>query len=470
MSEQHLPKTLLTKGLGISVASSLIPTAARSQGKPAKTEANPPKTVGGIELPDPNAINKKLQKDYPPELLEDGTPTPAPTAKPTNPVVVSDGNTTALGNSNFTFVLPTPAVIAIAVVVGGLALFPVVHLLLKSKKFAEIQGSGIWEKLTAKFQKPRVLESDKFLHQRNFEKLKLITNQAENLNADKFGNTEFMAFFRIKSYIARSIDEYKNLDQIIELLTVAIGAQTSFSLIDSTESRYCSSGQQQLYKFVDGLLAQDIESSEFKNQVNSKLQEVLPLLKTEEGKVALQAYAIEINKISNNALGLKLLLMFKKYQLEDYSILRGIANTINKLESEDLLNLDSLLVLVMVQYDIFEKVGPIIGIEDRYNRPETYSKILQYIGLKARHEVSYQKFHEFLVLLKQWEVHYKSVVNVRQKCTVTEYRLPKEFTTDVPGLALYKKYQDSFHLLNQVEPSSETLSTAQEPATLTGVN
>ncbi len=397
MSKQHLLKPTLTRSLRLAIASTLIPTVARSQtkpAKPAKPEESPPKTILGVELPDPNALNKKLQKDYPPELFDDGTPTSSPTASPitssNSPVVTSkDSNTTALGNSNFTFVLPTPAVIAIAVVVGGLALFPVVHLLLKSKKFAEIKGAGIWGKLTDKFQKPKVLESDKFLHQRNFEKLSQITNQAENLNADKFGNTEFLAFFKIKSYVARSIDEYTNLDNIIELLTVAIGAQTSFALIDSTESRYCSSGQQQLYKFVDGLLAQEIETSDFRKQVDLKLQEVLPLLKTDEGKVALQAYAIEINKISKNSLGLKLLLMFKKYQLEDYSILRGISSTINQLESEDLLNLDSLLVLVMVKYDIFEKVGPIIGIEERYNRPETYSKILQYIGLKSRHEVSY---------------------------------------------------------------------------------
>jgi hypothetical protein len=495
-------------GLGVTIPTVLMANVARSQAKPAKTEANEPKTVGGVALPDPNAINKKIQQDYPPELLEDGNPNNAPTrisgsttenpdetagsipvniqggkglssaagnTKATGSIIRSNGdNTTTLGNNNYTFVISTPVVIAVAVIVGGLALFPVVTLLLNSKKVAKLGESSLFKKFSDRFRKPQVLESDKFLHQRNFEKVAQITNQAENLNADKFGNTEFMVFFKIKSYIARSVDEYANLDEIIELLKVAIDAQTSFSQIDSTESRYCSSGQQQLYKFVNSLLNQEIEPAVFRQQVAQKLEEVLPLLQTEEGKVALRAYVTEINKISQHALGLKLMLLFKKYQLEDYSTLRGVSNTINQLDSEDLLNLDALLLLVMVKYDVFEKVGPIVGIAEEYNRPETYSKMLQYIGLKSRHETSYQKFQEFLLLLKQWEIHYKSIGNVREKYTPQEYRLPKEFTAQVPGLALYQKYKDSFHLLNSPEETTLTTNkvttTKSDPPVLTGVN
>jgi hypothetical protein len=259
-----------------------------------------------------------------------------------------------------------------------------------------------------------------------------------------------MIFFKIKSYIALSIDEYANLDEVIEMLKVAIDAQNSFARIDSTESRYCSSGQQKLYTFVNSLLTQRLDPAVFKEQIDRKLVEVLPLLKTEEGKVALAAYVTEIGKISEHPLGLKLILLFKKYQLDDYSTLRSVSNTINLLESEDLLNLDTLMLLVMVKYDVFEKLGPIVGIEEKYNRPETYSKMLQYIGLKSRHEASYQKFQEFLLLLKQWEIHYKSIGNVREKYSAKEYRLPKEFSDLVPGMSLYQKYKDSFHLITTV--------------------
>ncbi|WP_051038956.1 hypothetical protein [Chamaesiphon minutus] len=195
---------------------------------------------------------------------------------------------------------------------------------------------------------------------------------------------------------------------------------------------------------------------------------------TEEGKVALRSYVAEISKISENPLGLKPILLFKKYQLDDYSTLRSVSNTINLLEAEDLLNLDALLLLVMVKYDVFEKLGPIVGIAEQYNRPETYSKMLQYIGLKSRHEVSYQKFQEFLLLLKQWETHYKTIVNVRNKYSEKDYQLPKEFGTEPPGFGLYQKYKDSFHLI--AEPAVTRAVTAEvaqnesESPILTGVS
>jgi hypothetical protein len=432
----HLPKALLISSVGISFSSALIPTVARSQSKNNTEDSLPTESTAAD-------ANRQIQKFNPIQSA----------AAP---------GSTAINTGQYTFVVPTYSAIIVTVVIGGVALFPVVSLLLNAKKAAKLGQESFLAKFGNRFRKPPVLESDKFLHQRNFEKLAQITNQAENINADKFGNTEFMVFFKIKSYIARSIDEYANLDNVIEMLSVAVNAQHSFLTIDSTESRYCSSGQQELYKFVNGLLTQDLDPTVFQESVARKLQEVLPLLKTEEGKIALEAYVKEVSKISNNPLGLRLLLLFKKYQLDDYSTLRSVSNTIAQLESEDLLNVDSLLLLVMVKYDVFEKLGPIVGIEDKYNRPETYSKMLQYIGLKSRHESSYQKFQEFLTLLKQWETHYKSVVNVRQKYTAEAYRLPKEFNAEIPGFALHEKYKESFHLITPVTPATITPSKIVE--------
>jgi hypothetical protein len=433
---KYLLKSSVVIGLGLSIPTTLSANVARSQAKNNPEEDLPTGSTAAD-------VNRQIQKALPIQV--------APSQSPS----------TAITAGNYTFVLSTPATIAIVVVIGSIALFPVLSLILSSKKIAQLSQSKFLPKLGEKFQKPQVLGSDKFLHQRSVNKLAEITNRAENLNADKFGNSEFTAFFRIKSYIARSMDEYANLDETIELLKVGIAAQKSFALIDSTESRYCSGGQQQLYKFVNSLLTQEIETASFKEQVHNKLQEVLPLLKTETGKEALQAYVTEVNKISEHKLGMKLILLFKKYQLNDYSTLRSVSDTINLLESEDLLNLDALLLLVMVKYDVFEKLGPIVGIEEQYNRPETYSKMLQYIGLKSRHESSYQKFQEFLLLLKEWEIHYRSVVNVRNKYSEHDYHIPKEFTAEVPGFELYQKYKDSFHLITSVTPP--TIATAPDP-------
>ena len=135
---KYLPKPLPIAALGLSAASATFPTIAYSQTKPTKT-------VGGVALPDPDAINKKIKQDYPPELFEDGQPSPAPAQQSgatNNPVgtsstnIIKSGNdnTTTLGNANYTFVISTPIIIGIAVIIGGLALFPVISLLLTSKK------------------------------------------------------------------------------------------------------------------------------------------------------------------------------------------------------------------------------------------------------------------------------------------------------------------------------------------------
>jgi hypothetical protein len=480
---KHLPKPSHLITLGLSIPSILAADVAHAQSK-SNTK------VQNQALPNPDEINKQIKKNYPPELLEDGQPatltqssteqnkrledgqpaTPTQSPAVTMTAVSSDGNTMAVGTSNYTFVLPTPAIIAIVVIVGGLALFPVVHLLLNSKKILEIRNNSFLSKFTDRFQKPKVLESDAFLHQRNFEKLAQIANQTENLNTDKFSNTEFKTFFMIKSRIAQSQDEYANLDQIIELFNVAISAQASFSTIDSIESKNCSSNQQEFYAFVLTLFAQGVEIDEFNRQIDLKLQDVLTRLKTDEGKVAVEVYRKEAIEIIKHPLAVKLLLLFKKYQLDDYSILRSVSNTIKLLESEDLLNLDALLLLVMVKYEVFEKLGPIVGVADEHNRPETYSKMLQYIGLKARHEDAYQKFQELLLLLKPWATYHQTVVNVRQKYNAESYRLPKDFTAEIPGEDLYNKYKNRFNLITSEKSQTKSISTPNvEIPVLTGV-
>ncbi len=477
MSERHIPTPQHIISMGLSIATIFSANAVRSQSKDrqetAQTTNTAERTVTAAER-----VKKQVEKRYPGEVFEDETAaTPAMSSKEgqsgepiKSPAVASTATpakgTTALTAANYTFILPTPALIAIGIVVGGLAIFPIVHLLLSSKKVAALSKNSALSKFGDKFQKPQVLESDAFLHSRNFEKLAQIANQAENLNADKFGNTEFTAFFKIKSYIARSMGEYTNLDEIIELLKISIDTQNSFATIDSTESRHCSSSQQELYKFVNTLYEQNLDHDTFKERVDVKLQEILPKLKTDEGREVLQTYAKEVAKVARHPLAIKLLLSFKKYNLADYSILRSVSNTVNLLDGEDLLNLDGLMVLVMVKYEVFEKLGPIVGVAEEHNRPETYSKMLQYIGLKSRHEGSYEKFQEFLITLKQWEISYKTVCNVREKYDAKEYRLPKDFTAEVPGAALYRKYKDSFHLITSATltpPQSSAATPVVEP-------
>lgn len=335
-------------GLGLTIQTII------SQERASLAQSSPTQDFRA-DVPTADEINKKIERNYPKELLGDGkttNPNPSPSVTPT-----ASTGTTSLTAANYTFILPTPALIAIGVIVGGLALFPILHLLLSSKKAAELSKNSALAKFGDKMQKPQVLESDAFLHQRYFEKLAQTANRCENLHAEKFGNSEFMAFFKIKSYIARSVGEYTNLDKIIELLKISIETQHSFATIDSTESRYCSSSQQELYKYINTLYEQNLEHETFKQLVDVKLQEILPKLKTDEGRQVLQNYAVEAAKVARYPLAVELLMSFKKYNLSDYSILRSVSDTINLLDGEDLLNLDGLMLLVMVKYEIFEKLG-----------------------------------------------------------------------------------------------------------------
>jgi hypothetical protein len=215
MSNQHLPKPLRSLGLGLSIQTII----AQTETVRAQSHRNQEVQAG---VPIADEINKNIERNYSQQQsgedkTSNSTSAPSPSISPTPAT-----GTTALTAANYTFIVPTPALIAAGIVVGGLALFPIFHLLLSSKKAAELGKNSALGKLGDKMQKPQVLESDAFLHQRNFEKLAQSANRVENLHADKFGNTEFVAFFKIKSCIARSMGEYTNLDKIIELLNISI--------------------------------------------------------------------------------------------------------------------------------------------------------------------------------------------------------------------------------------------------------
>ncbi len=362
--------------------------------------------------------------------------------------------------------ISTPIMIGIAAV-GGLVILAVALFFLKSRK--SVQGDQP--------SKQPVSENDVMLHQRNFEKITQIGNQTKKRNLDEFSSPEFMTFSKIKSSIAKSIDGYTNLDQLVTSLEIAIATQKSYSLIDSTEIRYRSSSQQQLYDFIDSLLTEEFDPVVFKAQIEQKFQEILPQLKSEQGKLSLETYTQEFIKITDHPLSVKLIRLFKTHQLDEFAALQNIANTISKLDTEDLSHPDNLNSLVAANSAAFAKSGQIIGIADRDDRAETYTKILQYMGLKSRHEDTYTSFQSLLSLLKQSDAHYKTIANIRAKYPPQAYQLPTEFTAELPGFALYQKYADSFYLIvsdqsNQsINAATKTGSNSEQAAQiLTGVN
>ena len=293
-----------------------------------------------------------------------------------------------------------------------------------------------------KFGKPKVPDGSITLHNKALTEITTIGNKAEKINDDKFGNEEFRLLLQIKINIAKKTEDYQKFGHGAELLKAAIIAQKSFLKLESTELRYRSRKQQEFYQYVADNLEEDIDREAFAKQVKKKQAEILPLINTEEGRNALESYIREINNISKYELGLKLLALFKKYDLKDFSVLKKVSDVVERLQGQDLLSPKDLISLVLENYDAFEKLAPILDIPESEVSPNIYARMLQYIGLENRHGKSYLQFKQLVELLKKWEKPYKTINMVRKEYTSSKYQIPSEFEQQIPGKDVYQKHAE----------------------------
>ena len=305
-----------------------------------------------------------------------------------------------------------------------------------------IKGSFgvVKDNVDEKFGKPKVPDGSITLHNKALKEITAIGNKAERINDDKFGNEEFKLLLQIKINIAKEVEDYKKLGYGVELLKAAIIAQKSFLKLESTELRYRSRKQQEFYRYVADNLEENIDKAAFAKKVKKKQAEILPLINTEEGRNALESYVREINNISKYDLGLKLLALFKKYDLKDFSILKKVSDVVERLQGQDLLSPKDLISLVLENYDAFEKLAPILDIPESEVSPNIYARILQVIGLENRHGKSYSQFKQLVELLKKWEKPYKTINMVRKEYTASKYQIPSEFEEKIIGVEVYQKY------------------------------
>jgi hypothetical protein len=163
---------------------------------------------------------------------------------------------------------------------------------------------------------------------------------------------------------------------------------------------------------------------------------------TEEGQQALISYSQELYKLAETNLALKLMLLFRQYESQNYSILKSIADIIEKTGGKNLLDPKIVTSLVSFHFDDFEKVSKIIGLSQQHTTVDTYTKILQYLSLASRHSKDYYEFQELISIVKQWQKPYRSLTRIRQQYNSREYDLPKDFTQPVPGEKVVKKYHE----------------------------
>ena len=197
------------------------------------------------------------------------------------------------------------------------------------------------------FGKPKVPEGSLNLHARSFKEITSIGNKAEKINNDKFGSEEFLLLLRIKINMAKEAEGYQGLGNCVDLVQAGIIAQKSFLRLEQTELRYRSRKQQEFYRYVAENLEGEIDKEAFAQKIKQKKTEILPLITTEEGRDAIDAYTKELNVLSQYKLGLKLLSLFKQFELKDFSILKKIADIVEAFENKDLVKSDDLISPVL---------------------------------------------------------------------------------------------------------------------------
>jgi hypothetical protein len=279
------------------------------------------------------------------------------------------------------------------------------------------------------------------LHNTHLADLKNIGAIAKSQDLAKFNSQDFLFFLKIRSYFVKNIGNYEGLKPSADLLEVAIKSKNSFLKIYQTESRYLGVKQQQFYQNVVNLLGQELAQEEFKQKVEEQLELALPEVKTEEGKQALRSYQEQLEILSEHELGLKLLSLFKAYNLSDFSLLNRVSEIMDNLEKASLTDTKILVIPIMKDYEIFEKLAPIIGLPENKVNPKTFANIIQYLALQDRHRDSYREYANLTKTLKNWKKIYDSIILVREQYNPEEYKIPTEFKEELVAEEIYNKYK-----------------------------
>ncbi|MDJ0510524.1 MAG: hypothetical protein QNJ64_14915 [Crocosphaera sp.] len=291
-------------------------------------------------------------------------------------------------------------------------------------------------------KKSKVSETAIFLHNRAVNDANLLAQLAQAVDNEKFSKHEFLLFAKIKFCLHYNQNEYQGLKENIELFKDAIKVQKSYQTISQIESMCQGIKQQEFYNYVYQEMKYIDDLKIFQEKINHKLSQILPHVKTEEGKYNLQNYTQELGYVCQNQFMFNLFSLFSQKQLEKFLILKSIAEVTHPLKGKDIIDFKALTCLVMVHYDDFEALGEMINITGKKSSPDTYARIIQYIILEERHQQSYDKFEQLMNAMRQWYPYYQSIIGIRDEYSQKEYSIPKEFTQEIPGIELYRKYKN----------------------------
>lgn len=346
------------------------------------------------------------------------------------------------------------------------------------KKIASFLQKDVRELVKVNKQKEEVPESSVNLHNQFLAEMKVLASVAKTLDNPSFKTPDFGYYLEIKSNFLSGSKGYEGLNDIVELMSLAVSAQASFQKMAQIELRYLSSKQQEYYNFVFLLLEEMFgelpqggenqnsqqrrryDRQKFLQKIQEKLEEITHELKTEEGRQALAEYKDCLESLAGEKeFGLKLLYLFKRYNFTEFAPLRTISDMMVYLQDKNVKNMKAMEDLVEKNQHIFVSLGRIIGLPRNRENTETYGKMLQYLVLESKHENTIQQFMKMMEVMKSWKEFYGKLLEIRSQYPESEYQLPPEFKKEIPGLSIYEDYEKYIRLFEERENSQGLTTT-----------
>jgi hypothetical protein len=309
------------------------------------------------------------------------------------------------------------------------------------------QNKSIAQHLVQAVYKPLVSESSQYMHQREFAKISTLAAQAKRIDHEKFTGREFLTYLRVEAELTHS--QVGGLYQSAQFLKAAIAAKRHFDRIWQIEVQYYGSKQQEFYDFTDDLLKNSVFLDDFRQQLSEKLEATLPDVVNEQGRTVLKTYAKAILDLSQYEYGLELLKQFKRYELSDFVVLRDIDNLVTKFvkfKQMDLTSSSVVLPDIIHNFASVERLAPIICMPQPLINPEGFANLIHFMALEIKHQVAYRQFKQLVAVLEKWQPVYEQLIEIRRSCSPHRYRLPKEFSLQVPGEYIFEKYKSVLEL------------------------
>jgi serine/threonine protein kinase len=297
--------------------------------------------------------------------------------------------------------------------------------------------------ITGRIALPTVSEQVVAAHQQAMNSMTTLMRKVQKLDSPQLADPKLIDFARAQNYLTQTENSQNTMMQAAQLLRAGIETKDSFATFEATETRYLGADAQRLYDWVQSLLKQNPQSAAFLTTVKQQSAQMLAQIESEKVRAAMQTYLAQIEQLAQDQSCLRLLSLFMQSQEGDYSVLQVAANLLESYRTGTSDDIDALTRQIRVQYTLFEKLGRVIGIPAHKRVPETYAYLMQYVALGDQYQPYYTQFRQILVLLETWHRHYQSAVDIRQQFNPSDYKIPKDFKQELPGIEIYERYTSS---------------------------